>query len=144
MVAIPCSLTHVSPTTTTLHGSVSARASAPFFSGGASFDKSVPNRHKRKFARFTKVRVFVILLRELGKEVRDKSFDNLLDFGRTSCRRRPAITVNSPLPGDSRKEEEDAADGAEDQAHDPKLAPSCKRGNCSDSNRDLEHGHAAS
>src|SRR4029453_5702910 len=96
MVAIPCSLTHVSPTTTTLHGSVSARASAPFFSGGASFDKSVPNRHKRKFARFTKVRVFVILLRELGKEVRDKSFDNLLEFGRPSCRRRPAITVNSP------------------------------------------------
>src|SRR4029453_4587646 len=54
------------------------------------------------------------------------------------------LRLIAPLPGDSRKEEEDPAEGAEDQAHDPKLAPSCKRGNCSDSNRDLEHGHAAS
>jgi hypothetical protein len=41
------SLTQVSPTTTTLHGSVPARAGAPFFTGAACFSKTGRERCNR-------------------------------------------------------------------------------------------------
>src|SRR6266436_3632378 len=44
---------------------------------------------------------------------------------------------------DRREDEEDAAGCAEKQTHHPEWTSLCERGDRRDSNRDLEHGHAA-
>src|SRR5205807_8643557 len=53
----------------------------------------------------------------------------------------PATTI--ALPCDRGEDEKGAADSAEEQAYNPRPAFSCECGDCSDGNRDLEHGHAA-
>jgi hypothetical protein len=47
------------------------------------------------------------------------------------------------LPRDRGEDEKGAAGCPEKQAYDPKAGSFCKRGDCRDRNRDLEHGHAA-
>jgi hypothetical protein len=49
----------------------------------------------------------------------------------------------SPLPRNGGEDEERAAAKSEKQTHDPEVTFPCKRGDCRDSNRDLEHGYAA-
>ena len=55
----------------------------------------------------------------------------------------PGGSGEPPLPCDRGEDEKDTASGPEKQAYDPKPGSFCKRGDCRDGNRDLEHGHPA-
>ena len=65
------------------------------------------------------------------------------DGARDNCLNNPARWSSAALPRDRGEDEKGAAGCPEKQAYDPKAGSFCKRGDCRDGNRDLEHGHAA-